>query len=109
MKLITGQLRPSKGDGERARRADLEQPGALLPHRLLSRAGLVLRPDDRARVGDGARPAERARRAEAAKAAERALTTVDLMEAANKRIGAYSKGMRQRVKLAQALVHDPSC
>jgi ABC-2 type transport system ATP-binding protein len=29
------------------------------------------------------------------------------MDAANKRIGAYSKGMRQRVKLAQALVHDP--
>ncbi len=44
---------------------------------------------------------------EAREAAERALTTVDLMDAANKRIGAYSKGMRQRVKLAQALVHDP--
>ncbi len=29
------------------------------------------------------------------------------MDAARKRIGAYSKGMRQRVKLAQALVHDP--
>ena len=41
-------------------------------------------------------------------AAERALTTVDLMPAANKRIGAYSKGMRQRVKLAQAIVHDPA-
>ena len=25
MKLITGQLKPSKGDGHRARRADLEQ------------------------------------------------------------------------------------
>jgi ABC-2 type transport system ATP-binding protein len=30
------------------------------------------------------------------------------MEAANKKIGAYSKGMRQRVKMAQALVHDPA-
>ena len=30
------------------------------------------------------------------------------MEAANKKIGAYSKGMRQRVKLAQAIVHDPA-
>ncbi len=29
------------------------------------------------------------------------------MEAAGKKIGAYSKGMRQRVKLAQAIVHDP--
>jgi ABC-2 type transport system ATP-binding protein len=44
---------------------------------------------------------------EAKDAAVRALTTVDLMDAAGKRIGAYSKGMRQRVKLAQALVHDP--
>ncbi len=44
---------------------------------------------------------------EAKTAAERALTQVDLMEAANKKIGAYSKGMRQRVKLAQAIVHDP--
>ena len=44
---------------------------------------------------------------EAADLAERALTQVDLMEAANKKIGAYSKGMRQRVKLAQAIVHDP--
>jgi ABC-2 type transport system ATP-binding protein len=44
---------------------------------------------------------------EAGEAAKKALTAVDLMEAANKKIGAYSKGMRQRVKLAQALVHDP--
>jgi ABC-2 type transport system ATP-binding protein len=44
---------------------------------------------------------------EADEAARRALTMVDLMEAANKKIGAYSKGMRQRVKLAQAIVHDP--
>ncbi len=33
---------------------------------------------------------------------------VDLMDAADKKIGAYSKGMRQRVKLAQAIVHDPA-
>ena len=45
---------------------------------------------------------------EADEAARRALTMVDLMEAANKKIGAYSKGMRQRVKLAQAIVHDPA-
>jgi ABC-2 type transport system ATP-binding protein len=40
-------------------------------------------------------------------AAHRALEAVDLVDAANKKIGAYSKGMRQRVKLAQAIVHDP--
>jgi ABC-2 type transport system ATP-binding protein len=44
---------------------------------------------------------------EAAAAARAALEKVDLLDAANKKIGAYSKGMRQRVKMAQALVHDP--
>jgi ABC-2 type transport system ATP-binding protein len=39
--------------------------------------------------------------------ARRALDLVDLADAAGKKIGAYSKGMRQRVKLAQALAHDP--
>ena len=29
------------------------------------------------------------------------------MDAADKKIGAYSKGMRQRVKLAQAIAHEP--
>ena len=40
-------------------------------------------------------------------AARAALGTVDLLDAANKKIGGYSKGMRQRVKLAQAIAHDP--
>ena len=44
---------------------------------------------------------------DATAAARRALGTVDLLDAADKKIGAYSKGMRQRVKLAQAVVHDP--
>jgi ABC-2 type transport system ATP-binding protein len=43
----------------------------------------------------------------AADAAHRALESVELLDAKDKKIGAYSKGMRQRVKLAQALVHDP--
>jgi ABC-2 type transport system ATP-binding protein len=46
--------------------------------------------------------------ADAAAAARAALDKVDLLDAADKKIGAYSKGMRQRVKLAQALVHDPA-
>jgi ABC-2 type transport system ATP-binding protein len=44
---------------------------------------------------------------EATDAATRALEQVELLDAANKKIGAYSKGMRQRVKMAQALAHDP--
>ena len=51
MKLITGQLKPSKGQVTRAGRADLGQPEALLPHRVLPGAGFVLRPHDRASSG----------------------------------------------------------
>ena len=40
-------------------------------------------------------------------AVERALQLVELEPAADRAIGGYSKGMRQRAKLAAALVHDP--
>ncbi|MEA2613085.1 MAG: type transport system ATP-binding protein, partial [Chloroflexota bacterium] len=40
-------------------------------------------------------------------AARRAIRTVDLEDAADRAIGTYSKGMRQRAKLAAALVHEP--
>ncbi|RPJ84206.1 MAG: ABC transporter ATP-binding protein, partial [Acidobacteria bacterium] len=36
-----------------------------------------------------------------------ALETVNLTDAANRKVQAYSKGMRQRVKLAQAISHRP--
>jgi ABC-2 type transport system ATP-binding protein len=39
--------------------------------------------------------------------ARRAIEMVELSDAADKKIGAYSKGMRQRIKMAQALAHDP--
>jgi ABC-2 type transport system ATP-binding protein len=40
-------------------------------------------------------------------AARRAIEQVGLLDAAHRKIGAYSKGMRQRIKLAQAIAHDP--
>ncbi len=45
--------------------------------------------------------------ARAARAAEHALDTVGLAAVADRKIGGYSKGMRQRIKLAQAIAHDP--
>lgn len=45
--------------------------------------------------------------AHAREAALRALERVQLTKEQDKRIGAYSRGMRQRIKLAQALIHDP--
>ncbi|MFE5910289.1 ABC transporter ATP-binding protein [Streptomyces wedmorensis] len=42
------------------------------------------------------------------KEAQRALATVEMEYAQDRRISTYSKGMRQRVKMASALVHEPS-
>ena len=107
MKLITGQLRPSKGDVK-----VLGEPIWRNPH-LYFQIGFCPEQDafyERMTGLEWVRALVRLNGlsdTEAHEAATRALTAVDLMEAANKKIGAYSKGMRQRVKMAQALVHDP--
>ena len=40
-------------------------------------------------------------------AARRAIAIVEMADAQDRRISTYSKGMRQRIKVAAALVHDP--
>lgn len=47
-------------------------------------------------------------RKEAASRAGQWLETTGLTEAADRRIGGYSGGMRQRLGLAQAMIHEPS-
>jgi ABC-2 type transport system ATP-binding protein len=47
-------------------------------------------------------------RAEAHERALRAIAAVDLTSARDRRLSTYSKGMRQRLKLAQSLAHDPA-
>lgn len=42
------------------------------------------------------------------KEAQKALATVEMEYAQDRKIKTYSKGMRQRVKMASALVHEPS-
>ncbi len=107
MKLVTGQLKPSKGTVK-----ILGEPIWANPA-LYHRIGFCPEQDsfyDRMTglawvtalvTLNGLEPDE------AAAAARRALEAVDLLDAADKKIGAYSKGMRQRVKMAQALAHDP--
>lgn len=46
--------------------------------------------------------------ADAGAAAQRALATVEMEFAQDRPVATYSKGMRQRAKMASALVHDPS-
>ena len=107
MKLITGQLKPSKGDVKVLGESVWGNPS------LFARIGFCPEQDafyDRMTGLEWVTALVRLNGLddkEAKTAAERALTLVDLMDAANKKIGAYSKGMRQRVKLAQAIVHDP--
>jgi ABC-2 type transport system ATP-binding protein len=108
MKLITGQLKPSKG-GVRV----LGEPIWRNPH-LFFQIGFCPEQDAFYERMTGLEWLTALVRLngladkDADDAARRALTHVDLMDAANKKIGAYSKGMRQRVKLAQAIVHDPA-
>jgi len=46
--------------------------------------------------------------ADPAAAARRALATVEMLEPGDRAVATYSKGMKQRVKMATALVHDPA-
>ncbi len=46
--------------------------------------------------------------AQAGSLARQALERVTMTEAAGRKIAAYSKGMRQRIKLAQAIAHQPT-
>ena len=107
MKLMTGQLKPSQGTIRVLGTSLWDAPEAF------ARVGFCPEQDafyDRMTGLEWVTALVRLNGlsdADAAAAADRALAEVDLSDAAGKKIGAYSKGMRQRIKLAQALVHDP--
>jgi len=107
MKLITGQLKPSKGSIRVLDEPIWQNPG------LFHRIGFCPEQDafyERMTGSEWVATLVRlngAGEAEARSLAAHAIEMVELSDAANKKIGAYSKGMRQRIKMAQALVHDP--
>lgn len=47
-------------------------------------------------------------RQETAEMTHKALERVSMLEAADRKVSGFSKGMRQRVRLAQSIAHDPS-
>jgi ABC-2 type transport system ATP-binding protein len=107
MKLITGQLRPSKGSI-----AVLGEPIWQNP-KLYFRIGFCPEQDSFYERMTGLEWVTALVRlngvsdSDADAMARRAIEAVDLTDASNKKIGAYSKGMRQRIKMAQAIAHDP--
>jgi ABC-2 type transport system ATP-binding protein len=107
MKLMTGQLKPSQGSIQVLGTTLWDHPAAF------ARIGFCPEQDafyERMTGREWLTALVRLNgydEREASDAADRALALVELTDAAGKKIGAYSKGMRQRVKLAQALVHDP--
>jgi len=107
MKLVTGQLKPSKGSVRVLGEPIWGNPA------IFRRIGFCPEQDafyDRMTGFEWVTALVRLNGlgpAAARSAAARAIEAVDLTDAGGKKIGAYSKGMRQRIKLAQALVHDP--
>ena len=107
MKLITGQLRPSKGQvrllGEPIwGNPALYQRVGFCPEQDAFYERITGREWVTALTGLHGFD-ERT----AADAAAEAIAAVELTEAADRKIGSYSKGMRQRIKLAQAIAHRP--
>lgn len=107
MKLVTGQLKPSQGQVHVLGEPAWDNPG------LYFRIGFCPEQDafydrmtGRAWVA-GLLTLNGLDEEQALSLADKAIGRVGLSHVAEKKIGAYSKGMRQRIKLAQAVAHDP--
>lgn len=106
LQLAAGVLAPSSGTVRVFGESPIDHPAiyrrvALVPERE-ALPGMM-----RARAFVTAR-AELLGLSDVRTAVDRALTLVELDTVASRRIDTFSKGMRQRVKLAAALVHEPT-
>jgi ABC-2 type transport system ATP-binding protein len=108
LKILLGILPPSKGGG-RVMGKDLVRAGTALP-RLI---GYMSEADSLVPGLNGAEYVALAGelcgmpRLQARRRAHEVLTYLDLEDARYRRLEEYSTGMKQRIKLPQALVHDP--
>jgi ABC-2 type transport system ATP-binding protein len=107
LKLASGQLRPSQGEVTLLGRPAYGSP------EVFHRVGLCPEADAFWEHMTGLEFLTALLRltgydeAECRARADNALNEVALLDAKNRRIGGYSKGMRQRIKLAQAIAHEP--
>ena len=105
---MTGLIHPDRGAHHRARPLPARSRAPDAHHRL--RHAVRRRTARRRPASTSSRPdccSTGYREAEASQRAWKALERVSLTEAAHRKVAAYSKGMRQRVRLAQAIAHDP--
>lgn len=107
MNLMTGLIHPDRGT------ITIRGLSHRDPERLMRITGYATQFDSAPRGATGfefvstALLLEGYSRKEAEALAWNALEIVDLTESAKRKIAAYSKGMRQRVRLAQAIAHEP--
>lgn len=108
MNLMTGLLRPTRG------RISVLGTAPECPEELFRKVGYCAQFDSFPRGMTGYEfinsylAVHGYRRAEARDLTMRALERVSLTEAAHRNVAGYSKGMRQRVRLAQAVAHNPA-
>lgn len=106
LKVITGEVKPSRGEarvlGRRVPEIDTFRRIGYAPEIEVFFEELTAR-----EFVSALAEASGMSRSAAAKRAEETLVEVGLEKALDRRVSTYSKGMRQRTKLAQALLHDP--
>jgi ABC-2 type transport system ATP-binding protein len=105
MHMIAGFLQPSRGEITIAGESSWRNPAmfrrvALVPERDSVYAFLTGKEFVLATAKLHGLP-------EPEKAARRAIEMLEMTDAQDRRISTYSKGMRQRIKVAAAMVHDP--
>ena len=108
MKILLGLLPPSSGTG-RVLDHDLRQAGTLLRRSIgyMSEADSLIPGVQGAEYVALAGELYGMSRKQALRRAHEVLTYLDLGDARYRKLEEYSTGMKQRLKLAQALVHDP--
>jgi len=107
LRLMTGQLKPSQGS------VTLEGETVWNNHTIMSRIGYCPEADAYWGYLTGMEfvtsllQMHGFTRSEALKKADEAIELMDMQDARNQKIAGYSKGMRQRIKVAQAIAHGP--